>query len=207
MHGLIIENAETLNLMYLKEVFAVIGDNVEKYNWMMSNYEIHSRSADSFRSAEYTWFNDENSITKACNENPYFYWGVATAYCKQILLDDVLKYELPYADCNRGFWSPDISMQNPLSDIEIVFWHGNLLLVFSKQKSIIEKFVKKYPQSLELVQYNMNRLDRVIERDLNNPNKVLVNYSMSFINDYNLEKYIRSDLYIKFKALYNQLNK
>jgi len=205
MYGLILEIAETPSLKYLKKVLDTVGDAVKKYNWMLSDYEIHSNFPDALNKGGdgvYTWLNSESLLNIANNDNPKCFWCVATAYNKQIPLNDIIKYGIPYADGYSGFWTPDITMQNSLADIEIVFWDGTYLLVFSKQKEITDKFSVKYPQSMDIVQYNILTLNECITKLANKTDKVWGDSMLSFIKEYHQEKYIQDDLYVKFIKIY-----
>jgi hypothetical protein len=48
----------------------------------------------------------------------------------------------------------NIQIQHPLAEIEIVPWDSSLVLVLSKNDSIISKFKENYPQAIELVKFN-----------------------------------------------------
>lgn len=65
-----------------------------------------------------------------------------------------MKYPLPYADGNPNFWVTDAKIQHPLAEIEIVPWDSTLVLIISKQDSIIESFLNNYPLAEELSDYN-----------------------------------------------------
>lgn len=72
----------------------------------------------------------------------------------KIRLDDILKYDLPTADCNTRFWKNPISIQNPLASVEIVPWDSSLTLIISKDDNIVNNFLKNLPLSKNLEDYN-----------------------------------------------------
>lgn len=69
-------------------------------------------------------------------------------------LEKILKYPSPYVEGNSSFWNVNIQIQHPLAEIEIVPWDSSLVLVLSKNDSIISKFKENYPQAIELVKFN-----------------------------------------------------
>ena len=154
MYGLIINKMKTKFFVSLKEIIDVL-DNVTEYNWLLSYYECTAIVPPKELPFEkdFVWLNG-NTLLQSLQKDPPFFWCVATAYNKCILLDDVLKYPLPFADGYIGFWKSEITMQNPLSEVEIVLWDASLVLVFSKSKAIVEKYAKEYPVSMDLQEYN-----------------------------------------------------
>lgn len=63
--------------------------------------------------------------------------GVFSAFPKEIRLEEVLKYDYPYADGYKGFWENPIALQHPLAVSEIVVWDGSLILVISKRVKLL----------------------------------------------------------------------
>ena len=81
-------------------------------------------------------------------------WGVLSGFPETITLEDVLNYPLPYADEYTGFWENPITLQHPLSEIELVAWDSTCTLFISNNDSIIEDISKIYPQAEDLEKYN-----------------------------------------------------
>ena len=77
-----------------------------------------------------------------------------SGFHQNISKEEVLEYELPFADGYKGFWNNPISIQHPLADIELVCWDGNFFLLISKDDYIIEEFQKHFPLSEDLKIYN-----------------------------------------------------
>ena len=74
-------------------------------------------------------------------------------------MDEVKKYDLPYADMYRGFWEEEISIQHPLATVELVAWDSSLTLFISKEDTLVEKFRSEFPLSVDLEAYNKRELD------------------------------------------------
>lgn len=155
MYGLIIEELRKYKYIpRLKELINAL-ESANKYNWLLSSYDVNypELPKQSFLGGGFTWLTGE-TLTESLKKDPHFIWCVATAYNKNILLDDVLQHPLPFADGYGGFWTPELTMQNPLSEIEIVIWHGYQVLIFSKSKEVIDKFAGAYPNAEDLREYN-----------------------------------------------------
>ncbi len=73
-----------------------------------------------------------------------------SGFSKEITLEEVLKYNLPFADGNIGYWIDDVVLQHPLADIEIVAWDSSLTLFISKKDSLVQKFRQHFPLSEDL---------------------------------------------------------
>ncbi|MBR3571575.1 MAG: hypothetical protein IKL15_02825, partial [Mycoplasmataceae bacterium] len=59
--------------------------------------------------------------------------------------EEVLKYELPFADGNYDIYKDDIFViQHPLADIEIVADDSSSVFIVAKDDEIAEKFKEAY---------------------------------------------------------------
>jgi len=157
MNGLIIKSTKFDNVPDLKEAFALLGNSVHKYNWLLCDYDCTSYPSEKIpMNKDYVWL-DGTEFANILKEHVIqFIWGVATAYVKGITIEEVLKYPLPRAEEYDGFWKPNVTLQNPLAEIEIMPLDSSLLLVIANSKDIIERFAKKYPDSQDLAKYNMD---------------------------------------------------
>ena len=81
-------------------------------------------------------------------------WAVLSGFDKSIELSEILKYDLPYANGYSGFWKNPLTLQHPLSKIEIVPWDGVLTLILSEKKEIVDSFISCFPNSENLKDYN-----------------------------------------------------
>ena len=69
--------------------------------------------------------------------------GVISIFHKDVTLEEVLRYNYPYADGYRGFWENPIKVQHPLAISEIVAWDGSLTLLISKNNEFVNTLMKK----------------------------------------------------------------
>ena len=73
---------------------------------------------------------------------------------KAVTLDEVLKYDYPYADGYTGFWKSPISVQHPLAVSEIVAWDGMYILLIAENDESVNTFMKINIFAEELEEYN-----------------------------------------------------
>ncbi len=76
-------------------------------------------------------------------------WGVFSDFFN-ILLEDVLKYPLSYADGYLRFWKKPVTLQHSLVEMELVAWESNCTLCIAKNEVIIDEFLSLYSQAENL---------------------------------------------------------
>ena len=108
-------------------------------------------------SKDYCWISGEDLTDLIAQEDFQWIWAVLSAFDKSVVLEDVLKYDLPRVEDYDGFWRKPISMQHPLARIEIVPSDSTMTMIFSDDKSIIDSFRASYPLSEDFEVY----LDRL----------------------------------------------
>ena len=155
LKGLVIDKGEEY-FTYLKKIFDSIEDAQKNYNWLITGYECYPQNEKYIEklSREWCWMTGEELTEMIEDENFQWIWGVFSAFPKTITRDKVLEYELPKADGNAKIWENPISMQNPLSILEIVAWDSSLTVVVSKYMDIIidkmkEQGTKEFQKQLE----------------------------------------------------------
>ena len=154
VYGAISEKEEDC-ITYMKKCFSAINDRQKDCNWLITDfdgYPQNSKIADEFN-REYSWISGEKLTKMIELEDFPWVWAVLSGFNKDIKLEDVLKYELPYANGNPDFWKKPISLQNPLASIEIVPWDGMFTLIFSTEKKVVDDFKKAFPLSENIEDY------------------------------------------------------
>ena len=150
MYGLIIHEMKSKYFTNLKEVFDVLGKEVKKYNWLLSDYECNKYLPEIPLGREFIWF-DEIKLEEILAEHEIqFIWGVATAFEKNTPLIDILQYPLPSAEKDITLGKTNVAIQNPLAEIELIAYDSTLMLVISKSEEYIKLFSKEYPNSIVL---------------------------------------------------------
>lgn len=139
----------------LKDVFNAINNKQLEYNWLITDCNCitnHPKIAQ-FENNKYGWITGEELTDIVTNDEFQWVFAVLSAFDKSVPLNEVLEYALPYADGYRGFWKKPLTMQHPLSKIEIVPWDGSLTLIYSVNEEIVNDFKKYYPHSQNLEEY------------------------------------------------------
>jgi len=142
---------------YLDEVFPAFENEQLKYNWLISVFECNQYLDDILPyGVEYVWLSGKELTDMVCSKEIQFIWGVLSAFNKNIALEQVLKYDLPWADGYKGFWHNPISIQHPLADVEIVPWDSSLVLLIAKDNIWVDRFLKHFPLGEDLALHNSN---------------------------------------------------
>lgn len=153
MKGIILKEGQEF-FTDIKIVFDSIKNQQLKYNWLITDLELNEDIP--ILTDKKPCFISGKELTKIVNEKEdmQWIWGVLSAFPKDISMEEILKYPLPYADEYKGFWQNPVSLQHPLAVIEIVPFDSSLLLLISKEDKIIDDFKKSYPLSEDLEEYN-----------------------------------------------------
>lgn len=155
MKGLILKTGEK-GYSYFKKVFLEVDEISEKYNWLITYPEcfFETREFQKKINKKYIWMSGLEVKNMLCLEDAQWIWGVFSGFSQNVLLKDILKYELPYADGYTGFWQNPVTLQHPLSEVEFVAWDSSCTLFISKEEAIIEKILAIYPHAEDLESYN-----------------------------------------------------
>ena len=157
-----LENGEQY-YTYLRKIFVGMDNFQKEYNWLISNCEAYpKRLGHNIRihqSGEYAWISGEELTNIIKRDDFQWIWAVLSGFDKNIPLEEVKKYDLPYADGYRGFWDENISMQHPLATIELVAWDSSCTLFISKDNLLVDKFRNVFPLSVDLELHNKGELD------------------------------------------------
>ena len=140
---------------YLKKLFDAINNKQLDYNWLITDCTCYPENpkTDTMLRKDYCWLTGEELTDLVAQEDFQWIWAVLSGFDKSVVLSDVLKHDLPYAEDYEGFWCKPVSMQHPLAKIEIVPWDSSMTMIFSDDRSIIDSFRKAYPQSEDFEEY------------------------------------------------------
>lgn len=89
-----------------------------------------------------------------CKDDFQFVWGVFSGFSPEVTLEEVQKYDLPFAEGYKGFWVDNVVIQHPLAEVEIVAWDSSLTLLISKDDNLVHKFRSNLPLSEDLSALN-----------------------------------------------------
>ena len=141
---------------YFKQVFDKIEVLSIQYNWLISYPECYpqDKELEKRMQKDYLWLPGREIKSLFQLEDFQWVWGVLSGFSSNILLEDVLKYPLPYADGYSGFWKNPVTLQHPLAEIELVAWDSSCTLCIAKKERIIDEFWALYIQAEDLEEYN-----------------------------------------------------
>lgn len=137
----------------MSKVFDAIKNKQIAFNRLITDIDSVPQKI-SYNGGNYCWLTGEELSQIVREDDRQWVWAVLSGFDKSIALQEVLKYPLPYADGYKGFWYNPLSIQHPLALVEIVPWDSSLTLLLSKQKDIVDDFLKFFPLSEELSKYN-----------------------------------------------------
>ena len=158
MKGLILNKGEN-GYSYFKEIFWRINEISENYNWLISYPECYPQNKEFQEiNRDYIWISGEDLKNILYLDDFQWIWGVLSGLPRNILLEDALKYQLPYADGYTGFWKNPITLQHPLADIELVAWDGSCTVFICKNELLAEKILAIYNQAEDLEKYNAKNM-------------------------------------------------
>lgn len=147
--------AEISDYKTLAEIADAAGIEPADYNWLISEWDVFVREGESvFKNKEYVWFTGEEFAEMIKCGRYHFIWCMASAFPRTVSLDDVLKYRLPYADGNGGFWVDDVKLQTPLSRIELVIFDGSSCFVLSDDVRHRDNFLSAFSDAFDIVEDN-----------------------------------------------------
>ena len=152
MKGCIIKNEK----ISIKNVYNFI-ENMEEYNWLITDIECYPNNVEIARvlGENYCWIEGKKLKSLLEQEDFQWIWGVFSAFSPDIIFEEVLKYDYPYADGNQRFWENPVKIQHPLALLEIVAWDGRLILVISRKSEVIDKLIENIKYTLDLEEYNL----------------------------------------------------
>ncbi len=156
----------------LKDVFDAIDNRQNDYNWLITDSEIVARTPElealhtnvywqyengrpiAIPAPEYHFLSGEELTGIVERDDSQWIWGVLSGFDKTIPLETILQYPLPEANGNGGFWKDPPSLQHELASIEIVPFDSSCVLLFSKDKEIVDRFKRTFPECQDIREYN-----------------------------------------------------
>lgn len=83
-----------------------------------------------------------------------FIWGVLSGFSPGVTPDLTSLDPYPFADGNEALWRPDLQIQHPLADVEIVCWDSSATILLSRDDDITRRFRLYFPEAVDLDEYN-----------------------------------------------------
>jgi len=162
--GAILEKGEEFYTCFGK-VFRATGNFQKDYNWLITDCVAypkrpgHRERITQSKSGDYAWISGDELTGIIRRDDFQWVWGVLSGFGKDVPKEEILKYPKPYADGYPGFWKPELSIQHPLAEVELVAWDSALTLMFSREEPIVRAFREAFPLSEDLKEYNFRFAD------------------------------------------------
>ena len=141
---------------YMSEVFQAMDNAQLQYNWLITDCVCYPKNKENEKlfAQEYCWLSGDELSTIIEQEDFQWIWGCLCGFSKDITMEEVLKYPLPSAEDYNGYYQNPVSLQHPLSSVEIVPSDSSWTLIISKNKTIIDSYMKRNPKCEELFFFN-----------------------------------------------------
>lgn len=103
MGRIIIEKNQTFS--QFKSILNALKGEHKKYNWLITEIDfVPGRKNKLVLAQPHTWVLGEELEQLFRDEAGFWAWGVFSGFSKELTLDEVLQFSLPYADGNPDFW-------------------------------------------------------------------------------------------------------
>src|ERR1700722_2227902 len=129
----------------LRLVFRALGDQQRRFNWLVTNLEWvrldeQEESTDELSGSGPQWVTGDDLTLFVDSYDIQFVWAVFSGFPPGVflVLSD-LELE-PYADGNSRLWDPELRIQHPLAEVEIVCWDSTSTLLLCRDPSLAESF-------------------------------------------------------------------
>jgi hypothetical protein len=149
----------------LRLVFEALGGRQREFNWLLTDLELNRYPpglaySPKARSDEARWLSGTELTGIVEADDVQFIWGVLSGFRPGTEVDVVIRESCPYADGNAGLWTPNVSIQHPLAEVEIVCWDGSATLLLSRDHDLTERFRRFFPEAVDLNQHNRTQARR-----------------------------------------------
>ena len=121
---------------YLSKVFQGINNTQKQYNWLITDCECYpkNKEIEQLFEQKYCWLSGEELTNIVVKEDFQWIWGCLCGFQKDISLEDVLMHSLPSSKDYNGYYQNPVSLQHPLSSVEIVPSDSSWTLIISNDK-------------------------------------------------------------------------
>ena len=154
-HG-IIDRKNHKFYTYVSKVFQAIGNVQKQYNWLITDCVCYPQNKEIVQllDQEYCWISGDELTSLVEKEDFQWIWGCLCGFDKSIPIEEILQHPFPSAVDYNGYYQNPVSLQHPLSSVEIVPCDSSWTLIISKDKAIIDSYLKRYPKCEELSMFN-----------------------------------------------------
>jgi hypothetical protein len=143
----------------LRLVFEAFGGRQREFNWLLTDLELNCyppglTDRPVVRSSDTRWLSG-TELTEIVKEYEIqFIWGALSGFRLGVATDVATLGTYPYADGNRALWEPNVSIQHPLAEVEIVCWDSTATLLLSHDDDLTYRFRRFFPEAVDLNEHN-----------------------------------------------------
>ena len=144
--------------MMLKVINAIGGRSLN-YNWLITDIEAYpQKGLGEIDDELYSYLNEKDyvfisnsDLLDILEKNDFqWIWGVFSAIPVNYSKEEVLNYDLPFAEDNSDIYlDNNFVIQHPLAEIEIVAFDSSGMHIVSKDKDICDCLKLVYPDARE----------------------------------------------------------
>lgn len=141
---------------YMSTVFEAIGNIQTQYNWLVTGCVCYpkDKEIEELFNQDYCWLSGNELTAIIQKEDFQWIWACLCGFPKDILLEDILRYPLLEAENYSGYYQNPVTLQHPLSSVEIIPCDSSYTLIISKDKNITDSYQRSYPACEDLSSFN-----------------------------------------------------
>ena len=152
----IIDRKNHEHYTYMSKFFQAMDNAQLQYNWLITDCVSYPQNKDieKLLNQEYLWLSGDELSAMIEQEDFQWIWGCLCGFSKEISPEQVLRYPLTSAEDYNGYYQNPVSLQHPLSSLEIVPSDSSWTLIISRDKSVIDSYLKQCPECEDLFSFN-----------------------------------------------------
>jgi hypothetical protein len=143
----------------LRVVFEALGGRQREFNWLLTDLELNCYPPGltyrpDVRASGTRWLSGTELSEIVEEHEIQFIWGVLSRFRLGVAIDVTTLGTYPYADGNRALWEPNVSIQHPLAEVEIVCWDSTATLLLCRDDDLTQRFRRFFPEAVDLNEHN-----------------------------------------------------
>jgi hypothetical protein len=148
---------------YLDPIFSALNGHQNDYNWLIADFVCYPKgtaanavlgiSPCGTTCPDYRFLSGEELTKLIHTEHIQWIWGVFCAFEKHISLDEILAHPLPCSESYAALYQLPVSMQHPLSQIEIYAQYSSATVFLSRSEEPTALLRSTFPKSQHLSDY------------------------------------------------------
>ena len=138
----------------LRDLVPALADTFTRYNWLVTDCYCSKDNAvaEADRREGYCWLTGRELVEFAERDDSQFIGAVFSGFPERVTLEQVLAHPLPVWE-SPSFWYEPLTLQHPLSQVELVPWDSTYLLFLSRDKAAVDHFRRQFPKAGNLLEH------------------------------------------------------